>query len=121
MLAVKSRPAPVVRSKDTGCHEELRTTGVCVCVCARASVCTFVCAEYVCTYSHTALTLSQQGLKHFMAIPVAFTTDHIETLYEIDVEFGEEAEKMGVRPSFPICSFLILNRPNLAYKYENNQ
>ena len=120
MLAVKSRPAPVVRSKDTGCHEELRPTGVCLCVCVRASVCTFVCVEYVCTYSHTALKgLSQQGLKHFMAIPVAFTTDHIETLYEIDVEFGEEADKMGVRPSFPICSFLFLNRPNQAYKYEN--
>lgn len=89
-----------------------------------------------------------QGMTHFMAIPVAFTTvssapctrsrgwvcetladhavitpqppvrspaamlserdpwwqDHIETLYEIDVEFGEEAEEMGAvfkrSPSF---------------------
>eukprot|EP00281_Chroomonas_sp_CCMP1168_P027752 CAMPEP_0206246180 /NCGR_PEP_ID=MMETSP0047_2-20121206/19109_1 /ASSEMBLY_ACC=CAM_ASM_000192 /TAXON_ID=195065 /ORGANISM="Chroomonas mesostigmatica_cf, Strain CCMP1168" /LENGTH=371 /DNA_ID=CAMNT_0053671561 /DNA_START=44 /DNA_END=1159 /DNA_ORIENTATION=+ len=48
--------------------------------------------------------LRGQGLTHFMAIPVAFTTDHIETLYEIDVEFGEEAEEMGAvfkrSPSF---------------------
>uniref|UniRef100_A0A7S0YGK9 Ferrochelatase n=1 Tax=Hemiselmis tepida TaxID=464990 RepID=A0A7S0YGK9_9CRYP len=48
--------------------------------------------------------LRKQGLTHFMAIPVAFTTDHVETLYEIDVEFGEEAAEMGAvfkrSPSF---------------------
>ncbi|KAJ1495976.1 ferrochelatase putative [Baffinella frigidus] len=48
--------------------------------------------------------LFAQGLTHFMAIPVAFTTDHIETLYEIDMEFGEEAHEMGAvfkrSPSF---------------------
>jgi len=49
-------------------------------------------------------SFSNQGLKHFMAIPVAFTTDHVETLYEVDVEFAEEAHEMGVTlkraPSF---------------------
>lgn len=48
--------------------------------------------------------LRGQGLTHFMAIPVAFTTDHVETLYEIDIEFGEEAKEMGAifkrSPSF---------------------
>lgn len=47
---------------------------------------------------------AKQGHKHFMAIPVAFTTDHVETLYEVDIEFGEEAKKLGVEfrrsPSF---------------------
>ncbi|EKX52692.1 hypothetical protein GUITHDRAFT_157086 [Guillardia theta CCMP2712] len=44
----------------------------------------------------------KQGMTHFMAIPVAFTTDHIETLYEIDMEFGEEAAKALFKrsPSF---------------------
>jgi len=49
-------------------------------------------------------SFSKQGLKHFMAVPVAFTTDHIETLYEVDIEFQEEAHEMGVTfkraPSF---------------------
>jgi protoporphyrin/coproporphyrin ferrochelatase len=31
-----------------------------------------------------------------MAVPVAFTTDHVETLYEVDIEFQEEAHKLGV-------------------------
>lgn len=48
--------------------------------------------------------VENHGLKHFMAVPVAFTTDHIETLYEVDVEFAEEAHEMGAifkrAPSF---------------------
>ena len=39
-----------------------------------------------------------------MAVPLAFTSDHVETLYEIDVEFAEEAREMGATfkrsPSF---------------------
>ena len=30
-----------------------------------------------------------------MLVPIAFTSDHIETLYELDVEVKEEAEKVG--------------------------
>lgn len=40
--------------------------------------------------------LAKQGHKHAMAVPIAFTTDHIETLFEIDVEYREEAEKAGM-------------------------
>lgn len=43
--------------------------------------------------------LRGQGLTHFMAIPVAFTTDHVETLYEIDIEFGEEAKESEEFPN----------------------
>lgn len=32
-----------------------------------------------------------------MVVPVAFTTDHIETLSEIDIELRETAEESGVR------------------------
>lgn len=34
-----------------------------------------------------------QGKKHFLVVPVAFTSDHIETLHELDIEYGEELAK----------------------------
>jgi ferrochelatase len=32
-----------------------------------------------------------------LVVPIAFTSDHIETLHEIDVEFAEVAAKAGVK------------------------
>ena len=32
-----------------------------------------------------------------MLIPIAFTTDHIETLFEIDIEYAEEAAEAGIK------------------------
>ena len=40
--------------------------------------------------------LAAQGHKHALAVPIAFTSDHIETLYEIDIEYAEEAEELGI-------------------------
>merc|ERR1719456_133032 len=40
--------------------------------------------------------LGKQGHKHVLAVPIAFTSDHIETLYEIDIEYAEEAEEAGI-------------------------
>lgn len=40
--------------------------------------------------------LGQQGHKHLLAVPIAFTTDHVETLFEIDIEYAEEAHEAGV-------------------------
>merc|ERR1711871_129039 len=37
-----------------------------------------------------------QGHRYVMAVPIAFTSDHIETLYEIDIEYAEEAEEAGI-------------------------
>lgn len=34
------------------------------------------------------------GKKDIVLVPIAFTSDHIETLYELDVEIKEEAEKV---------------------------
>lgn len=34
--------------------------------------------------------LSKNGYKNIMLIPIAFTSDHIETLYELDLEYIEE-------------------------------
>lgn len=36
------------------------------------------------------------GIRHIMLIPIAFTSDHVETLFEIDIEYQEEAEELGM-------------------------
>ena len=43
--------------------------------------------------------LGAQGVRQVLAIPIAFVSDHVETLYEIDQLFGEEARKAGI-PEF---------------------
>ena len=40
--------------------------------------------------------LAQQNLRNALLVPVAFTSDHIETLFEIDIEYSEKAEEVGV-------------------------
>ncbi|MEX0906590.1 MAG: ferrochelatase [Balneolaceae bacterium] len=37
----------------------------------------------------------QYGIKNFLMVPVAFVTDHIETLYELSVELVENMEEEG--------------------------
>lgn len=41
--------------------------------------------------------LAKEQVSHMIVIPVAFVTDHIETLSEINIEAKEEALKLGVR------------------------
>ncbi|KAJ2630602.1 hypothetical protein H4R22_002555 [Coemansia sp. RSA 1290] len=36
------------------------------------------------------------GYKSLVMVPIAFTSDHIETLFELDIEYGEVAEKAGI-------------------------
>lgn len=40
--------------------------------------------------------LGQQRHKHVLIVPIAFTSDHIETLHEIDIEMQEVARASGV-------------------------
>lgn len=40
--------------------------------------------------------LGKQGHKYVLTVPIAFTSDHIETLFEIDIEYAEEAAKVGI-------------------------
>ena len=40
--------------------------------------------------------LAGSGCKNLLIIPVSFVSDHIETLYEIDIEYREVAEKHGI-------------------------
>jgi ferrochelatase len=40
--------------------------------------------------------LGAQKRQNVLAIPIAFTSDHIETLYELDIEYAELASEVGV-------------------------
>ncbi|GBG34332.1 Ferrochelatase, mitochondrial [Hondaea fermentalgiana] len=40
--------------------------------------------------------LGKRGHKSVLVVPVAFTSDHIETLFEIGMEYAEDAEKAGI-------------------------
>ena len=46
--------------------------------------------------------LARNGRKDVILVPVAFTSDHIETLYELDHEYGEEAKKVCCELPFPL-------------------
>ncbi|XP_052819889.1 ferrochelatase, mitochondrial-like isoform X2 [Mya arenaria] len=40
--------------------------------------------------------LAERGQKNILLVPIAFTSDHIETLYELDLEYSKElGEKVG--------------------------
>ena len=40
--------------------------------------------------------LAANGCKNLLMVPLSFVSDHIETLHEIDIEYAEEAHKLGV-------------------------
>jgi protoporphyrin/coproporphyrin ferrochelatase len=40
--------------------------------------------------------LGARGHKHVLVVPIAFTSDHIETLSELDQEYGEVAHQAGI-------------------------
>jgi len=46
--------------------------------------------------TETIEKLARAGEKHLLVVPVAFVTEHIETLHEINIEAREEAHKLGV-------------------------
>jgi ferrochelatase len=39
---------------------------------------------------------AKKGIKHLLVVPIAFVSDHIETLFELDIEYGGLAEKLGI-------------------------
>ncbi len=41
--------------------------------------------------------LADQGCKNILMVPISFVSDHIETLYEIDMLYKGQAEKLGMR------------------------
>ena len=40
--------------------------------------------------------LGNGGCQNLLMIPISFVSDHIETLYEIDIQYAEEAEELGI-------------------------
>lgn len=44
----------------------------------------------------TIVELGERGRKYLLIVPIAFVTDHIETLHEINIETRELAHKVGI-------------------------
>jgi ferrochelatase len=44
----------------------------------------------------TIATLAQTGCSQLLMVPISFVSDHIETLYEIDIQYRDEAKAMGL-------------------------
>jgi ferrochelatase len=40
--------------------------------------------------------LAAHGCKNLLMVPLSFVSDHIETLYEIDIQYAEEARALGI-------------------------
>ncbi|MGE5174909.1 MAG: ferrochelatase [Hyphomicrobiales bacterium] len=40
--------------------------------------------------------LAKEGVKDVCVVPVSFVSDHIETLYEVDMLYGDQARKAGI-------------------------
>ncbi len=41
-------------------------------------------------------TLASDGVKDVLVIPISFVSDHVETLYEIDLLYGDQAKALGI-------------------------
>lgn len=44
----------------------------------------------------TIQSLAAEGCKNILMVPISFVSDHVETLYEIDMEYYEDAKKLGI-------------------------
>ena len=44
----------------------------------------------------TLRSLAARGKKHLLVVPISFVSDHIETLYELDIQYRGVAETAGV-------------------------
>ncbi len=52
--------------------------------------------EWIKPYTEDLVTqLGQQGSKHILMVPISFVSDHIETLYEMDILYRDLALKSG--------------------------
>lgn len=47
--------------------------------------------------SETIEALASEGCKNILMVPISFVSDHVETLYEINMLFKEKAADLGVR------------------------
>ena len=49
--------------------------------------------------------LAKAGERQVLVVPVAFVSDHVETLYEIRLLFGDEAARLGI-PHYAVAEGL---------------
>lgn len=42
-------------------------------------------------------TLAGSGCKNILMVPISFVSDHVETLYEIDILYRQQAENLGMK------------------------
>ncbi len=47
------------------------------------------------------VTLAEKGIRNILSIPVGFVSDHVEVLYDIDIEARAVAERYGMRLERP--------------------
>lgn len=40
--------------------------------------------------------LAEKGEKHLLIVPISFVSDHVETLFELDIEYREDADKNNI-------------------------
>ena len=53
--------------------------------------------EWLQPYTEEAIEeLAQEGVKEMVVVPISFVSEHIETLQEIDMEYREIAEEVGI-------------------------
>ena len=45
---------------------------------------------------HELIRLAESGCKNLLIVPLSFVSDHIETLHEIDIEYAEDAHRLGI-------------------------
>ena len=50
--------------------------------------------------------LSAAGKKHLLIIPISFVSDHVETLFELDIEYRHVADKCGIE------NYIVMNGLN---------
>lgn len=41
--------------------------------------------------------LAKEGCKNILMVPISFVSDHVETLYEINMEYRKQAQKLGMK------------------------
>lgn len=53
--------------------------------------------EWLQPYTEEAIAkLAKRGINHLLVVPISFVSEHIETLQEIDIEYREVAESLGI-------------------------
>jgi protoporphyrin/coproporphyrin ferrochelatase len=53
--------------------------------------------EWLQPYTEEAIAkLAKRGVDHLLVVPISFVSEHIETLQEIDIEYREVAESVGI-------------------------